>query len=541
MWLVAVLLVIAQATAAIAEESIVHTDLGDVRGVLYESYRAFKGIPYIQPPVKELRFAKPLPAKSWAPLILNANTFKPGCPQRCVLPPGVCPTQQSEDCIYLNIFTPRNSQSKNLPVMLWIPGGHFEQGSAGTPLYDGGFLSSNQSQMILVSVNNRLGALGWVTDKSIPELADGNLGLLDLIEALQWTQRNIANFGGNPNAITLAGQSAGATCIAALMISPKTKGLFHRVILQSNPISLPFRYRNDASDLGKTFRKNLSCHSIECLRSKSVEEIVKAQHDAADKISIIEPLVSFLPWAPTVDGKLVPMRFLDAIKNNLYHKDASGAPMPMMLGNLAEEAVIFVHMATNKKLHAAAYIAAVTVIFRTSAFGVLSRYPPTPFFGDERPQVSNLVTDYLFTCVTRNVASQIQQHDKSSGNVYLYRFNHSLSFDAWGPKYPYCKGHSCHGAELPILFHQSATGNMSEKEQALSQEMMHYWSNFVWTGNPNIRPKHLEQVKLPEWPAFNAKDPSHLEFTSDSTFAIKGYNKKNCNYFDDIGYAKGAG
>jgi carboxylesterase type B len=385
----------------------------------------------------------------------------------------------------------------------------------------------------------RLGALGWLTDKNVPELSDGNFGLMDQLEGLRWVQRNIAAFGGDPNQVTVAGQSAGSTSIAALMISPKSKGLFSKIILQSNPISLPFRYRDDASTLGQEVRKILSCDTIQCMRSKSAEQIVVAQHQAADKILILEPLVSFLPWAPTVDQKLVPMRFIDAIEKGLYQKDAKGAPLPMMMGTVAEEAVIFVYMVSAKPISDVEYIAAVTLAFGLRAPGVLMKYPPTPIIGDKRPAVSVLVTDYLFGCSNRYIAGLLQK--QGNDNVYLYRFNHSLSFDAWGPMYPFCQGKVCHGADLPILFHQSGNATLSKLENRLFADMSTYWTNFAWTGNPNKKPYFVVGTDVPQWPAFNRDAPEHMELWTNQSFVIKHFNKNRCDHFDSIGYWHGAG
>jgi carboxylesterase type B len=150
-----VLVLLAIIAVCFADEAIVHTDLGDVRGLVFQTHRAFLGIPFIQPPINDLRFAAPVPAASWEPSTLEATKFKPGCPQHCHLPPGACPDEQSEDCIYLNIYTPLKPRSDKLPVIAWFPGGHFEQGSAGSILYDGAYLVTNQSQVILVAINYR--------------------------------------------------------------------------------------------------------------------------------------------------------------------------------------------------------------------------------------------------------------------------------------------------------------------------------------------------------------------------------------------------
>ncbi|KAL0483334.1 cAMP-regulated D2 protein [Acrasis kona] len=516
--------------ALLASAEVIQLDSGNIEGLDLEDHKAWIGIPYLQPPVKHLRFAPPVPIKSWAPETLQTRSFKPGCPQRCVLPEGACPTVQDEDCLYINVYSPTN-MAKNIPVIVWIPGGHFEQGSSGTPLYYGDFFTTNQSKVVLVTVNYRLGALGWLTDDTISEVKNGNLGLYDVVESLRWVQRNIAAFGGNPDQVTIAGQSAGATIIAALSVSPIGKGLFNKVILMSNPITLPFRYQRDASTLGTQVRNILKCGAgdIECLRSKSVQEIVDAQHQAADHIQITQPLVSMLPWSVTVDGRVVPARFLDAIKSGKVHKDTSGNPLPLIIGSITEETLIFIYMASKEPLNTIKYVAAVGDVFTTSAPKVLFRYPPHPFVGDKRNALAYMGTHYVFSCPNRFAAGLW-----NSKSTFLYMFDNALSFDAWGDKYDYCRGRVCHGADLPILFHQSGNMTMSVKESRLSSEMLAYWTNFAYTGDPN-------GPNLPQWPSYNKTDPSLLRLKVDGSVVEKNYLKIECDFFDSLGYRHGAG
>lgn len=353
-----------------AEEDTVMTDLGPIRGEVYPTHRAFKGVPFIKPPLGQLRFSAPQRADPWNQ-VLDTKKWKPGCPQRCILPPGTCPEETSEDCVYLNVYTPRlNSQAKNdkLPVMVFLPGGHFEQGMAGGELYDGGFVA-NRTNVIKVALGYRLGALGWVTDEALG--LTGNYGLMDQRMGMDWVKRNIAAFGGDEDNITLYGQSAGATSIAAHLVSPRSKGLFHKAILQSNPFTLPLRPTNDASVLGAKFNKLIGCDTVNCLRTKSTDAILDAQHESAAKFNLTQPLVRFLPWVPTIDGTdEVPLQFIDAVVEGKYHH------MPMMMGATSEEALLFIYMASEKKVTDAMYLLAVSAIFRLQAPKVLKQYPP---------------------------------------------------------------------------------------------------------------------------------------------------------------------
>lgn len=489
-------------------------------------------MPFIKPPIGPLRFSPPLPADPWSGVV-ETRKWKPGCPQRCILPPGTCPPETSEDCVYLNVFTPRavSARGERLPVMVFLPGGHFDQGMAGGELYDGGFIA-NRTGVVVVTVGYRLGALGWATDAAAG--LTGNYGLMDQRMGLKWVQRNIAAFGGDPGRVTLFGQSAGATSIAAHLVSPLSEGLFHRAILQSNPFTLPMRPTNDASVLGAKFNKLLGCDSVDCLRTKSIDDILDAQYTAADKFNLTQPLVRFLPWVPTIDGSdQVPLQFIDAVAEGKFHK------MPMMMGTTAEEALLFIYMASNNKtVSDAAYVLIVSAVFRLHAPKVLVQYPPKPIIGDKRPQVSVLGSDYIFRCSTRFVASSVAKFNEGMP-VYLYDFNQTISFDAWGPFYWYChnsegRAHACHGADLPYVWHASGNSTFTRDEEILSRSVIDYWTNFAKTGDPNAG------ATVPvQWPAFDPREPRNIEFEGDKTRIVNRLRGAQCDFWDKMGYHHG--
>lgn len=411
--------------------------------------------------------------------------------------------------------------------MVFLPGGHFEQGMAGGDLYEGGFVV-NRTNVVVVTVGYRLGALGWVTDAAVG--LTGNYGLMDQRMGLEWVKRNIAAFGGDDENVTLFGQSAGATSIAAHLVSPLSEGLFHKTILQSNPFTLPMRHTNDASVLGAKFNKLIDCNSLECLRTKSTDEILEAQHTAADKFNLTEPLVRFLPWVPTIDGHDVPLQFIDAVAEGKYHR------MPVMLGTTSEEALLFIYMASNNKtVSDAAYLLFVSAIFRFNAPKVLAQYPPKPIIGDKRPQLSILGSDYIFRCSNRYVASAMTKFNQP---VFLYDFNHTISFDAWA-HFWYCRnsegrGHVCHGAELPFVWHSSGEFTFTREEETLSRIMIDYWTNFAKSGDPNIG------LPTPvEWPIFDPYNPQNIEFESDKTKIVTRLQSRQCDFWDKMGYHHG--
>ncbi len=257
-------------------DPVVQTKDGPVRGFVVNNTVQFLGIPYASPPVNNLRFASPIPANAWTET-LNATEFSPGCPQKCELPDLMCPLKQSEDCLYLNVYAPGGTPPKEgWPVYVFIHGGGFVDGAGGCPAYNGRAFAAQG--LVLVNLNYRLGALGWL---SYGNEIKGNFGLEDQRLALQWTQANIGAFGGDKTRVTVGGESAGGISVITHLASQASTGLFHRAVIESGPLSIPFnefgsdnryytRYVNDANCIN-------AAHVAECLRSQSVETLLNVQ------------------------------------------------------------------------------------------------------------------------------------------------------------------------------------------------------------------------------------------------------------------------
>jgi len=518
------------ATIVISSEVVNIPGLGIIEGTSDDTHRSFKGVPYAAPPVGDLRWANPEPVPAWQPSIWDGTFYRPGCPQSCYLPPHTCPTVQSEDCLYLNIFTPLDIQ-KPAPVMIWIPGGNFQQGTSGTTLYDGRFIA-NTTGVIVITINYRLGALGWIATK---DTLKGNYGFRDQRLAMKWVIKNIAAFGGNPSDITVVGQSAGASSIAGHLTSPYSRGLFQKAIIMSNPVTLPMKPLSRIQEDGATFLGFLKCEdNIECLRSKDVADIVAAEvkfnKDTLHDVTHILEL--FYPWTIAVDGDEVPQDPYYAFLSGNYHK------IPTIIGDVSEEAVPFIYLSLNFTVNDAEYVAGLTAIFGLDAARVLEKYPPKPFVGDKRPQLAKLGTDYIFACSQQNATSAIAS--RSPGQVYYYEYAHPLSFDAWGPRYTHCIGHVCHGAELPILFHSAnlvpAVGfNFTKDEDTLSKNLVTYFGNFIISGNPN------KPMPVPlEWPLFNEGQRPAIVFDTPQVSLTSNWKSDTCrSLFDEIGYHHG--
>eukprot|EP00029_Vermamoeba_vermiformis_P012183 TRINITY_DN69_c0_g1_i2.p1 TRINITY_DN69_c0_g1~~TRINITY_DN69_c0_g1_i2.p1 ORF type:complete len:528 (-),score=132.78 TRINITY_DN69_c0_g1_i2:32-1615(-) len=523
--IIALCLLVAVAQIQCWSEDLVQTEGGLVRGVVQDIYRSFKGIPFVAPPVGDLRWAAPQPKAPWSPSVLDASQYSAGCPQNCVLPNMTCPVYISEDCMYLNIFTPRVSQmTSKVPVMVFFPGGHFDQGTATTDLYNGGYMV-NRSNVILVTTNYRLGVLGWIATGTMK----GNYGFQDQIAALQWVQRNIANFGGDPTQVTIFGQSAGADSVAAHIVSSKSTGLFARAIIESFPATLPMKTWEDARKIGRLFLGNLSCSDgdMGCLRSKSVEEVMIAQEKVAKHLPILHPLQLFLPWTPIINGIELTNDVWNALSSGSFNK------VPVMIGTVSEEALLFIYKADpSKKITDAEYIAAVGYLFTSDAAKVLLEYPPKPIVGDKRPALAVLGTDYIFTCATRYYTGLL-----SGNNVptWIYQFSHVSVNDIWMPGYPYCVGHVCHGEELPFVFNTlpSFGKTPTAAELTMSNAMIDYWTNFAKTGNPN------KPAPVQYWPQFDYTSFNSLDINTPIS-VVQGLKKNKCDFWDGIGYFDGA-
>lgn len=273
--------------------------LGKVQGIRSQGMDFFGGIPYASPPVGNLRWAPPEEPPSWKPHVLDASHFGPDCYQ---IPdelanPFASYDAMSEDCLYLNIYTPAGASSMTrrtqLPVMVWFHGGAFQQGAAKRPEYDARRLAQ-QEMVIVVTVNYRLGALGFLVASELGLL--GNFGLMDQRAALYFVKRHIAKFGGDPSSITLFGESAGAVMIG-LHLQMHNPGLFHKAILQSNPMGYQFRSVVVADFLGDALKRAVDCRDVQCLRGEPVEEIMRAQ---SSLMGIPRSVGDFFAWGPTL-------------------------------------------------------------------------------------------------------------------------------------------------------------------------------------------------------------------------------------------------
>jgi carboxylesterase type B len=512
---------------------LVATEQGMIQGYInVGGARQWKGIPYAQPPVGSLRWEYPLPAEKFSSSVYVANVDVAGCPQHCKLPPGNCPEYgTSEDCLYLSVFSPAEpSEDKDgYPVLFWMHGGAYEQGLGNCALYDG--TNFAQKGVVSVIINYRLGALGFMASESM----QGNYGFMDQRLAMQWTQSNIKGFGGDPNRVTIAGQSAGAMSVSTHLTSPKSNGLFQQAIQESNPLALPYHSRESAAANADSAFIYLNCpvDDVECMRTKTPEEVLDAQ-DNSVKLDLKNLLLNFLPFAPMVeeDGE-IPMQTLTAMQEGKI------PAMPMLQGTMTDEGQLFVYELFTKPLSEKEYKVVVEGVFgATNGREILSMYPfkTTPENNtDGRDTLNVLATDLIFYCPLRNV-TQGYSAALPDAQSYVYRFKHVLSFDCWGPDYAFCVGTVCHGSDLPFVFNVFSDGTITydptAEERQLSEDMANAWSNFISIGNPNKGSLSvpldypLYQTKYDELIVLDEPDMSHATHVRDAY----------CDMWDRMGY-----
>lgn len=452
----------------------VATRSGAVEGVRQGTVDAFLGMPYAAAPVGELRWRPPQPLAPWTG-VRPASAFGPSAFQ-AVQPQGFGPWTQeyvvqgevSEDCLYLNVWTPVGRGTGLLPVLVWIHGGAFCQGSGSVPIYDGHALAAQG--VVVVTINYRLGVLGFLAHPDLTRESPscgGNFGLQDQVAALQWVRAHIADFGGDPGAVTIAGQSAGAMSVHMLVASPQARGLFHRAIAQSGPPTLvPIKTRTQAEAEGLAFAAELEARDVQSLRALTVHELTRT----------LPPGPRFMPM---VDGSLLPAWPPQSTA------EAAPNPVPMIVGQTADENSgldpaygqpdATALTALLQPLHGDAAPAAAAAYLQATGGQTTTAY---------RAASSDAWTAALWHWAEHRARTVPQP-------TFAYLFDHvppGLEAERWG---------AFHTSEVPyVLATQDAAPQRGYRriDRELSALASGYWLQFIRTGNPN-------GAGLPPWPA----------------------------------------
>ena len=462
---------------------------GRMQGLIAGNLRIFKGIPYAQPPVGALRWRPPATLPRWRG-VRHATAFGPACfqPDNTLVSVYVeKPIPMSENCLTLNIWAP--AAARHAPVFFWIYGGALWGGASRDPLYDGARLAEHG--LIVVSINYRLGALGWLALPQLsaesPERISGNYGLLDQIAALKWVRRNIAAFGGDPDNVTIAGESAGALSVMYLMVSPQARGLFAKAIAESGYlVSMPSLRENRygmpaAEQSGLQLAAALHAPSIAALRSMDPRKLTNAAAAAR-----------FWPWG-IVDGHVLPEQMITAFDKG------DQAHVPILAGFNSGEIRSLMYLAPPAPASAADYRRIIRERYGRFADEFLRLYPAN----DLDESILAATRDGLYGWTAMRLV-----RDQSALGLpsYLYFFDHSY------PAADEAHLHGFHGSELPYVFgtldHTPPLwpkNPASPHEQALSEAMLDYWTSFARSGHP-------QAADAPDWPAFGSAR-AYMHFT----------------------------
>lgn len=445
----------------------------------------YRGIPYAAPPVGPLRWRPPQPVVPWSG-VRAATEFPPSAPQPdggVIALFGTRPrAPMDEDCLYLNLWTPARDPGERRPVMVWIHGGGFRVGAGDNPMYNGVKLA--EAGVVLVSFNYRLNVFGMLAHPALSAESDkgasGNYGLMDQVAALRWVRDNIASFGGDPDNVTIFGESAGSRSVAMLAAAPQARGLFHRGICQSGALRDVSATLTDRKAQGLAIAEKLGCESADALREQPWE----ALHGA----------VAF-DSNPFVDGAFMPED-----PQALYAR-GDIAPVPLIMGTNADEATMFDIPVRARFDTAAKYEALLRESFGDRADAVLAAYPAATD-ADAYGAMMALRTDQRMTLPARTQARWL----RAAGiPAYLYRFSRVPPWKGGEKMGAY------HGAEIPYIFGGGVRlgrfepdANISDTDRALSDALMGYWTNFAATGDPN-------GGGLPDWPAYETESAGFME------------------------------
>ncbi len=469
----------------LAADTAVHVENGLLAGAAGTSpeVRVFKGIPYAAPPVGDLRWRAPQPATPWKGA-RDATKFSAVCyqtpyPRKSIF--WIEPDPMSEDCLYLNVWTAVQSAKQSRPVMVWIHGGSLTRGSGSTPYYDGESLA--KKGVVLVTINYRLDIFGFFAH---PELSaesghhvSGNYGLLDQIAALRWVRKNIAAFGGDPERVTIFGESAGSWSVNYLMASPLAKGLFNRAIGESGGTFGVMNKLADVEQAGEKFGASLSATSIKALRAKPAADVLNASKSGA--------------FTPNVDGSFLP--------EDVYTIFAAGRQndVPLIAGSNADEATSLFPWPADGT--AESFKVRVRWLFGDRAEQFLKVYPAD---SDAQAKASHYAgfRDFTFGWQMREWVRMQTQTGKAA--AYLYYFTRVPP----GPGSAELGAH--HAAEIVYVFDNLRFGKKKYEEidQRLTDTMSSYWVNFAATGDPN-------GGGLPKWPAYRENSDLALEFGAE--------------------------
>jgi len=499
------------------DELTITIDTGTLHGGKTDDVRHFMGIPYAAPPIGPLRFRVPQPVEPWTGVRAALETGAM-CPQ--TLSPGG--PSDEEDCLYLNVWAP--SGAHDLPVMVWLHGGAFLYGSGGDKYYDGTLLAKRG--VVIVTINYRLGPFGFLAhpaltaeDPAYP--TSGNYGLEDQRAALQWVQRNIAAFGGDPAHVTLFGESAGGFSTCVHYLSSRTHGLFEAAISESGLCGMPdfAPLHATAEAHGVDLAEKLGCPGTDaataaCLRGKTVKELM----DATATLPIPDQLPGGLAYQAIVLPNVIPNVDGFVIERPLREALLAGAfePRPMLLGNTKDEGTMFHSSLSAKEVtDETQYRDALAIRFPNSVDAIMARYPVSAY-PSPNAALAEVTGDAFFVCPTRVAARALAAHGVA---VYRYLFAHPLAFPVLSDLGVF------HSSDLPYVFGNNDFPLGRIDAPPLVDTVQTYWTQFGKVGDPNT-------TSTMAWPSFTSSTTTVVLDEPLST--TTSYKDDVCDFWDSI-------
>jgi para-nitrobenzyl esterase len=504
----------------------VRTAQGILVGKRFRSGFAFQGIPYAAAPVGVLRFRSPQPHAPWS-MPRSAMEYGSVCPQL-----SANGFKGNEDCLFLNVFAPADAignGSAGRSVMVWIHGGGYGAGAGSDRLYDPS-VTVEKTGTVVVTLNYRLGALGFL---AYPALSDedvdgrsGNYGIEDQQAALAWVQRNIAAFGGDPNNVTIFGESAGGNSVLINLASPTAAGLFRRAIAESPLYGSSLLTSSEAAALwGNEVSKVLNCplsgpEGATCLRAAPLQELV-----AFSQISVKHPFGLF---APVIDGVM--------LKQSLYTTFRAGAfnQVPVMIGSNHDEGTLMTSVLYNLNtgpVTAAQYPELLAEHFGDNAVSIALSYPLTDYPTPSQA-LAAVFTDSFFACPTERARTAISHHVLTFG--YEFVVPNPVAPQGYPATAPGIEMLDAHTFELPYVFGHNGTDPLpDERAMSLSQTMIGYWTNFAARDEPNqADPGSQAPTALPPWPNFTARTRPLLALTDGPKVTTAFRSAHRCGLWD---------
>ncbi|AXX31986.1 carboxylesterase family protein [Actinosynnema pretiosum subsp. pretiosum] len=494
----------------------VRTAEGPVRGVVERDARVFRGIPFAAPPVGELRWRPPQPVRPWREPL---DATEPGA--ACAQPSDFgLPESFVEDCLYLNVTTPRRG-GRNLPVMVWLHGGSFTTGEGA--IYDARALAA-RGDVVVVTPNYRLGPFGFLAMPSLtaesPGSQSGNYGIQDQQAALRWVQRNAAAFGGDPRNVTIFGGSAGGASVCVNLTSPTAAGLFHRAIAQSFSCASELASKQQAEAAGVRLATGFGCPdpatAAACMRTKPVRELT----------------LSWPGGFPVVGGPELPLHPPEALRRDRF------SHVPLIMGNTRDEMRLYVGLefeARGNPVTPQLFEQRVRETFGGAADRVLARYPlsayPTPAIA-----LSTVVTDAGNTLATCDHLAGYRLASARPRPVPVYAYQFADRTAPVPVEIPGLDEGAMHATELPYLFTGVFGEPLTGPQRDLSNRMIDYWTAFARTGDPN-------RAGLPAWPEHRPGAGANVLTldlaTSGGTRLTDVARASNCAFWNSIGFGDG--